>query len=118
MNYFCQLLNVKRVGGIGQTEIQTAEPFVPEPSTSEVEVAIGKLKRCKSPGADQIPAELIQAGGQTLHSEIHKLIKLIWNKEELYLFTKRVIKVSVVIIGAYHCCQTHTKLHPTFFSLG
>jgi hypothetical protein len=51
------------VGGIRQTEIQTAEPFVPEPSISEVEVAIGKLKRCKSPGADQIPAELIQAGG-------------------------------------------------------
>jgi hypothetical protein len=26
---------------------------------------------------------LIQAGGETLHSEIHKLIKLIWNKKEL-----------------------------------
>jgi hypothetical protein len=35
-------------GGIRQTEIQTAEPFVPEPSISEVEVVIGKLKRCKS----------------------------------------------------------------------
>jgi hypothetical protein len=32
---------------------------------------------------DQIPAELIQAGGGTLRSEIHKLIKFIWNKEEL-----------------------------------
>jgi hypothetical protein len=62
MNYFCQLLNVQRMGGIRQTEIQTAEPFVPEPSISEVEVAIGKLKRCKLPGADQIPVELIQAG--------------------------------------------------------
>jgi hypothetical protein len=30
---------------------------------SEVEVSIGKLKTCKSPGTDQIPAELIQAGG-------------------------------------------------------
>jgi hypothetical protein len=63
MNYFCQLLNIQQVGGIRQTEIQTAEPFVPEPSISEVEVAIDKLKRYKSPGADQIPAELIQAGG-------------------------------------------------------
>jgi hypothetical protein len=67
-------------GGIRQTEIQTAEPFVPEPSMSEIEVAIRKLKRYKSPGADQIPAELIQAGGETLHSEIHKLIKSIWSK--------------------------------------
>jgi hypothetical protein len=49
-------------GGIRQTEIQTAEPFVPEPSISEVEVAIGNLKSYKPPGADQIPAELIQAG--------------------------------------------------------
>jgi hypothetical protein len=31
--------------GIRQTEIQIAEPFVPQPSISEVEVAIGKLKR-------------------------------------------------------------------------
>jgi hypothetical protein len=41
------------------------------------------LKIYKLPGADQIPAELIQAGMKALHSEIHKLIKLIWNKEEL-----------------------------------
>jgi hypothetical protein len=54
---------------------------VPEPSTSEAEVGIGKLKRYKSLGVNQIPAELIQAGRETLCSEIHKLIKLIWNKE-------------------------------------
>jgi hypothetical protein len=56
---------------------------VPEPSVSEVEVAVGKLKSCKSPGVDQIPSEFFQAGGETLCSEIHKLIKLFWNKEEL-----------------------------------
>jgi hypothetical protein len=44
----------------------TAEPIVPEPSASEVEVATGKLRRHKSPGADQIPAELIQAEEETL----------------------------------------------------
>jgi hypothetical protein len=43
--------------------MHTAEPFVQQPSSSEAEVAIGKLKRYKSPGVDQIPAELIQAGG-------------------------------------------------------
>jgi hypothetical protein len=81
-NYFCQLLNIHGVGGVKQTEMHTAEPFVPEHSASEVKVAIGKLKRYKSPDVDQIPAELIQAGGETLHSEIHEL-KLIWNKQEL-----------------------------------
>jgi hypothetical protein len=44
---------------------------------------MGKLKRYKSPGVDRIAAELIQAGGETLRSKIHKLIKSIWNKEEL-----------------------------------
>jgi hypothetical protein len=40
------------------------------------------LKRYKSPGSNQIPAELIQAGGETLRSEIYKLINSIWNQEE------------------------------------
>jgi hypothetical protein len=31
----------------------------------------------------QIMAELIQAGGETLYYEFHKLINSIWNKEEL-----------------------------------
>jgi hypothetical protein len=48
-----------------------------------VEIAIEKLKRYKSLGTDQIPAKLIKAGGETLSSEIHKLIHSIWNKEEL-----------------------------------
>jgi hypothetical protein len=82
-SYFCQLLNVHGVNDVRQTEIHTAEPLVPEPSSYEVEIAIEKLKRYKSPGTDKIPAELIQAGGNTLCSEIHKLINCIWNKEEL-----------------------------------
>jgi hypothetical protein len=81
------------MGGVRQTEMHTAKPFVPEPSASEAEVAIGKLKSYKCPGVDQIPAELIQARGQTLHSEIRMLIKLMWNKEEL----PRQWKVSVMV---------------------
>jgi hypothetical protein len=82
-NYFCQLLNVQEAGGVRQTEIQKAEPFVPQPSISEVEVAIVKLKRYRSSGVDQIPTQLIQAAGKIMHSEVHMLIKLICNKEEL-----------------------------------
>jgi hypothetical protein len=44
---------------------------------------IAKLKRHKSPGSDEIPAELIQAEGEILRSKIHKRINSIWNKEEL-----------------------------------
>jgi hypothetical protein len=56
---------------------------VPEPSASDFEMAIEKLKRRWSPGIDQIPTDLIKAGGRTIRSEIHKLINSISSKEEL-----------------------------------
>jgi hypothetical protein len=49
----------------------------------DVETAVEKLKSCEAPDTHQILTELIQAGGNILHSEIHKLINSIWNKEEL-----------------------------------
>jgi hypothetical protein len=52
---------------------------VPEPSALEFDSAIEKLKRHKSPGIDQIPAELIKAGGRTIRYEFHRLIISIWN---------------------------------------
>jgi hypothetical protein len=55
-------------------EIHIAEPLVPDPSPFEVEISIAKLKRCMSVGSDQIPAKLIQAGGEILRSKTHKLI--------------------------------------------
>jgi len=66
-----------------KTEIRTAKPLVPEPSAFEFEMAIDKIKSHKSLGIDQIPAELIKAGGRTIRYEIHKLIITIWNKEKL-----------------------------------
>ena len=41
------------------------------------------LKSHKTPGIDQIPAELIKAVGGTIRCAIYKLIIAIWNKEEL-----------------------------------
>jgi hypothetical protein len=54
-----------------------AEPLVPGPSRLEVEIAIAKLKKYKSRGSDQIPVELILAGGEILLSAIHKLINYV-----------------------------------------
>jgi hypothetical protein len=45
-------------------EIHTAEPLIPDPSPFEDGIAIAKLKSYKSPGNDQMPAELTQAGGE------------------------------------------------------
>ena len=54
------------VNDVSRTEIQTQETLLPEPSAFEFEMAIEKLKRNKSPGIDQIPAELMTAGGRTI----------------------------------------------------
>jgi hypothetical protein len=82
-NYFSQLLNVHNVSDVRQIEVHTAEPLVSGASRLEVEIAIEKLKKYKSPGSDQIPGELFQAGGEILLSAIHKLVNSVWNKEEL-----------------------------------
>jgi hypothetical protein len=74
---------VHNVSDVRQIEVHKAEPLVRGPSLLEVEIAIAKLKKYKSPGSDQIPAEVIQAGGEILLSEIHKLINSVWNKEKL-----------------------------------
>ena len=100
---------------------------MPEPSALEVELTIEKLKSHKSPGIDQIPAELIKAGGSTIRYAIHKLIIAIWNKEELSGEWKESIivpihkkgdKTGVITIGAYHFYQLRTKFCPTSCSQG
>jgi hypothetical protein len=55
-NHFAQLFNVYGVSDVRQTEMYIAEPLVPQPRASEVEKAIEKLKRHKSPDIDQTPA--------------------------------------------------------------
>jgi hypothetical protein len=80
---------------------------VPERSASEVEVAVGKLKRYRFPGVDEIPAELIQAGRETLRSEIHKLSKLIWNKEELPHQWKESVVVPIYTKGDETECSNY-----------
>jgi hypothetical protein len=74
---------VHNVSEVRQIEVHMAEPLVTGPSHLEVEIANAKLKKYKSPGSDQILAELIQAGGEILLSVIHKFINSVWNKEEL-----------------------------------
>jgi len=61
-SYFSQILNIRGVNGIMQTEIHTAEPLVHEPSSSENEWAPENVNSYKSQGTEQIPAELIKAG--------------------------------------------------------
>ena len=64
-----------------------------------------KVKSHKSQGIDQIPAELIKAGGRTIHYEIHKLIISFWNKEELSEEWKESIIVPIYKKGNKTVCS-------------
>jgi len=54
-----------------------------------------QMESHKSPSIDQIPAELIKAGGKTICCGIHKLIISIWKKEKLPEEWKESIRVPI-----------------------
>jgi len=118
-NYFSQILNLHGVDDVRQAEIHTAEPLVPEPSASDVELAIEKLKSHKSPGIGQISAELMKAGGRTINCEIHKLIISIWNKEELPEEWKELIIVPIYKKSDITDCSNYRgiSLLPTTYKI-
>jgi len=77
-------------------------------------MTVGKLKTHISPDTDQIPAELIKAGGRVICSKIlNFLIPFRIRRNNLraersrilYLFIRMMIKQIVVIIEAYHFYQ-------------
>jgi hypothetical protein len=68
---------------------------------------------------------MLQAGGETLLSEIHKLIISVSNEEELphqwkefivLPIYKTGIKLTVIIIVVYCSYQFHTTFYPISFS--
>jgi hypothetical protein len=76
----------------------------------EVEIAIAKLKKRKSPGSNQIPSEPIEARGEVLRSSIN-LFKLFGIRKNnliyamcplLYQLTRKAKKLTVVIIVRCH----------------
>ena len=126
-NHFSQLLNVHGFNDVRQTDIHTAEPLVPEPSASEVDLAIEKLKSHKSPGIDQIPAELVKVGGRKIRNEIHNIFISIWNKKDLpeewkdstiVPIYKKDDKTDCSNYRSKSFCQLCTKFYPSSCAQG
>jgi hypothetical protein len=72
-------------------------------------------------------AEMIQAEGNILRSETHRLINSIWNKEGLPLHRDEYIIVCIYINGNKTGCsnieechynQLNTQFYPVFLSQG
>jgi len=113
------LFHVHGVSNVRQTEIRTAEPLVPESSAFLVKSAIEKVKGHNSLGTNQIPAELIRAGGRTIRSEIHKFINSVWKEEELPEKWKESITVPIYKKGDITDCSNYRgiSLLPTTYKI-
>jgi hypothetical protein len=88
----------------------TTEPLVSEPSDFRVGMATENLKVYKSPGIDQIPAELLKARSRTVRSEVYKLFTSIWNKEELPEEWEELIIVPIYKKGDKTKCSTYRDI--------
>ena len=81
-----------------------------EPSAYEVNIALEKIKRNKSPGIDQISAELFIAGDRKILSEITQIINSIWNKNEMPEEWKESIIAPILKKGDKTECSSYRGL--------
>jgi hypothetical protein len=95
-------------------EMNTAESLLHGPNPFEIEIAIKKLKRYKLPNTDQILAELIQAGSKTIGLGFKSTLISFGIRKNChssgryllsypYVFMKRIINLTVVIIERPRC---------------
>jgi hypothetical protein len=105
------------VSDVRQKEIHTAEPLVPEPNAFEVEMAIEVLKDTNHQVLIKYQQKLLmQVREQFALRYINLLIRFgirvnclrTGRSRSLHPFTRRAIKLIVVIRYVYHFCQLLT----------
>ena len=106
-NCFSQLFNVHGADDVRQRVVHTVKPLVPEPSAFDVGMVIGKLKRYKLSGIDQILPELIKQGAEQ------------FALRSLYVpIYKKGVTSSCSKYRGITFCPLRTKIYPTFCCQG
>ena len=93
--------------GNGNDKSEDAEP---PPLRSEVEKALKELPNGKSPGVDQIPAELIKASGEEGVSVMHRLCCRIWNSKQWPEDWRRAVLVTLSKKGDFLNCNNYRTI--------
>jgi len=79
----------------------------PTPTYGEVEKAIKSIKTGKAEGPDEIPAELLKLGGETVTGAMHKLITHVWitgnwpDNRLSYRYSRRVTRQFALTTARY-----------------
>ena len=81
-----------------------------EPLKSEVEWAIKKLRDRKSPGCDNLPGELIKAGGEGCVDVYHVLCKNIWHRKQWPKDWKRGVFLPLPKKGDLQLCSKYRTI--------
>ena len=70
-------------GMVTDLAVPAPDDTFPAPDLQEVKAEIGRLKNNKAAGIDQLPAELLKHGGETLATALYWAITKIWEGEIL-----------------------------------
>ena len=76
----------------------------------EVEIAVASLKKGKSAGLDNIPAELVQAGGETMIDVLTEICNRTWRTGDLPTQWTQSLIITLPKKGNLHVCQNHRTI--------
>ena len=83
----------------------------------EVEAAVQSLKKWKSAGVDNIPAELVQAGGEDVIIALTTICNKIWQTGEWLIPWTQSLDITLPKKGNLQQCQNHRTIslisHPS-----
>ena len=78
----------------------------------EVEIAVASLKKGKSAGVDNIPAELVQAGGETMIDVLTEICNRIWRTREWPTPWTQSLIIILPKKGNLELCQNYRTISP------
>ena len=76
----------------------------------EVEIAVASLKKGKSAGVDNIPAELVQAGGETMINVLTQICNRIWRTGEWPTPWTQSLIITLPKKGNLQFCQNYRTI--------
>ena len=78
--------------------------------SQEVEIAVASLKKGKSAGVDNIPAELVQAGGETMIDVLTEICNRIWRTGEWPTPWTQSLIITLPKKGNLQLCQNYRTI--------